>query len=206
MRNTAIAALLLLAAPLAFASGFKKAYFGATKPGSWAKYAMHTSAGDITFTSTRLSDDAGQPRIEIKTEFADKTTPTAINRYTLKKGFDIDHSLMDYGPAIVDGEMGVGDEIQKTDPATLAAISKTLARYGENAKFVGSETVNGKKCDHYSYTVRFEGDPAQIETGDLWLNDSVPFGLVKQKASTTDEKGNDISSYEENLTDSGSGK
>jgi len=29
---------------------------------------------------------------------------------------------------------------------------------------------------------------------------------VKQKASTKDEKGNDISSYEEILVDSGSGK
>jgi len=206
MRNIAIAALLLLAAPFAFAGGFKKAYFGATKQGSWAKYAMHTSSGDITFTNTRLPDDAGQPRIEIKTEFDDKSTPTAINRYTLKKGFAIDRDLMDYGPAIVDGEMGVGDEIQKTDAATLAAISKTLARYGEHATFLGSDTINGRKSDHYSYTVRFEGDPAQIETGEIWLNESVPFGLVKQKASTKDEKGNDISSYEEILVDSGSGK
>jgi len=207
MRRSLLAILLLVAAPLAFADGFKKAYFGATKPGSWAKYTLKTSAGDMTSLYTRLADDdQGQARIEMRTEFSNKETPTSINRYTLRKGFALDRDLMDYGPGIVAGEMGIAGEVQPTDPATLAIIAKTLARYGANAKFLGSDTVAGKKCDRYSYTVRFPGDPEQIENGEIWLNDAVPFGLVKQKATTKDPGGKEISSYEETLVESGVGE
>ena len=48
MRKLMTVALLLLA-PLALSAGFKKAYFAATKVGSWAKYSMHsmsTAAAD----------------------------------------------------------------------------------------------------------------------------------------------------------------
>lgn len=205
MRNTAVAALLLAAAPFAFAaSGFKKAYFGATKPGTWAKYLMHSSGGDMKYTYTRLPDDAEQPRIEIRVEMADN--PPTLNRYTLKKGFAIERDLMDYGPAIVAGEIGAEDAMQPLETDTLVAISKTIARYGKNAKFLGNETVAGKKCDHYAYTIRYEADPPQIENGEIWLNDGVPFGLVKQTATTKDDKGTVISSYEQTLVDAGAGK
>jgi hypothetical protein len=110
---------------------------------------------------------------------------------------------MDYGPSIVAGEMGTLDDVQPTDPNTLAIIGRTIAQYGANSKFIGTETVNGKKADHYSYVVKYPSDAPQIETGEVWLSDAVPFGLVKQKATTKDESGKEISSYEEVLTDSG---
>ena len=44
--------------------------------------------------------------------------------------------------------------------------------------------VNGKSCDRYSYTRDTKTFPT-VETGDIWLDPTVPFGVVKH---TTTEK------------------
>ena len=49
------------------------------------------------------------------------------------------------------------------------------------------------------------GSPVQVETGEIWLNETVPFGLVKQKAVTKEESGKLVSQFEMLLVDSGAG-
>jgi hypothetical protein len=77
--------------------------------------------------------------------------------------------------------------------------------YAASAQFVGTENIGGKVSDRYKYTQRHPGNPGQIETGELWLNASVPFGLVRQKAMTKEESGKVVSQFDMLLVDSGVG-
>ena len=86
----------------ASASGWKKSYFGATKPGTWARYVDHSSdpaSVRMIVTLTRLGDDEGRPQIELKMDSNGKY-PLVLNRYTMKSGFNVDRDLLDYGPSI----------------------------------------------------------------------------------------------------------
>ncbi|MEA2337274.1 MAG: hypothetical protein QOE82_1281, partial [Thermoanaerobaculia bacterium] len=91
MRRTFVLLVLSLAVTsLASAAGWKKSYFGATKPGTWARYIDHSSDPanpDMTVTLTRLGDDEGRPQIEMKMDSGGKY-PTSVNRYTMKSGFN----------------------------------------------------------------------------------------------------------------------
>lgn len=79
---------------------------------------------------------------------------------------------------------------------------KGTPTYAASAVFKGVETVDWRKCDRYSYTRGKKGD-AQIETGDLWLNAIVPFGVVKHTMTFTDSAGKVIGTTEIRLVDSG---
>ncbi|HEY4641812.1 MAG TPA: hypothetical protein VII75_10750, partial [Thermoanaerobaculia bacterium] len=87
MRRTFVLLVLSLAiSPFASAAGWKKSYFGATKPGTWARYIDHSSDPanvDMTVTMTRLGDDEGRPQIEMKMDSNGKY-PLVLNRYTMK--------------------------------------------------------------------------------------------------------------------------
>jgi hypothetical protein len=199
--------LLLVVSPL-FADAWKKAYFGATPAGSWARYAETTPQMKMTTTMTRLEDEEGSARIELRMEFAENQYPPVQNRYTLKKGFPLDRKLIDYMTEISGGAVVSGDtEPTVLDEVTIAAIVKSAAKYEPTAKFKGTETVEGRKADRYSYTIRYESPnesvPSTTETGDLWLSASVPFGVVKQSAVTKDDQGNVTMTYERVLVASG---
>jgi hypothetical protein len=183
MRRSLLFSLLSLAiSTLAFAAGWKKAYFGATKPGTWARYIDHSSDPanpDMTVTQTRLGDVDGQPRIDIKMDSAGKY-PLVQNTYTLKAGFAVDRDLLDYGPAIAADVVGDGTDVVTTiDAATVAIIANAMPVYGPAVVFKGSETIDGKKCDRYAYSIDRPGP--SVEKGDYWLSDTVPFGVVRNK-------------------------
>ena len=191
MRRIVVLVVLALSlTQLAAAAGWKKAYFGATKPGTWARYADHSSdpaGGDMTTTQTRLPDEDGQVRLESKMDSGGRY-PLVVNRYTLKSGFAPDHDLIDYGPAIVAEMAGDGSAtMQALDAATVALIAKAMPQYAPTAVFKGSETVDGMKADRYSYTLNHPGPT--VETGDLWLSDLVPFGVVKNTFTMKDANG-----------------
>ena len=46
--------------------------------------------------------------------------------------------------------------------------------------FEGTETVAGHACDRYAYSVTLGGPAPGKEEGKLWLDPTVPFGVVKQ--------------------------
>ena len=204
MRRTAVLLFLSLAvASLASAAGWKKSYFGATKPGTWARYIDHSSDPanvDMTVTMTRLGDDEGRPRIEMKMDSNGKY-PLVLNRYTMRSGFNVDRDLLDYGPAIVGSEGGDADALTALDAATVKLIADNMPAYGPYAVFKGSEVVDGKKSDHYSYSINRPGP--SVESGDLWLSDAVPFGVVRN--TFTIKEADKTTSFERKLVASGSG-
>jgi hypothetical protein len=186
MRRLALATLLLSSASFLSAAGWNKPYFAATKPGSFAVYKATSTVGPpSTYTLTRLADRNGQVVLDLYSEFADKVTPASTSRYEMAKGFDPDRDLIDYMKHLVSMSMSVGKD-GKFDPLPAAAIANmtAMATYGATAAFKGTEVVNGKTCDRYSYTRDSKTFPT-IETGDIWLDPTVPFGVVKH---TTTEK------------------
>jgi hypothetical protein len=200
-RTLALLVLSLAIAPFASAAGWKKPYFGATKPGAWARYIDHSSDPanvDMTVTLTRLGDDEGRPQIELKMDSNGKY-PLALNHYTMKSGFDVDRDLLDYGPAIVGGAGGDADTQTVFDANTVKLIAENMPAYGAAVVFKGSEVVDGKKTDRYSYSIKRPGP--STEAGDYWLSDAVPFGVVRNTFTITE--GAKTTKFERKLVASG---
>jgi hypothetical protein len=203
MRRTFMLLVLSLTISSVASAGWKKAYFGATKPGTWARYIDHSSDPanvDMTVTQTRLGDDEGRPQIELKMDSNGKY-PLVVNHYTMKSGFDVDRDLLDYGPSIVGGAGGDADNQTVLDAATVKIIAENMAAYGPAVVFKGNEVVDGKKTDRYSYSIKRPGN--STETGDLWLSDAVPFGVVRN--TFTIAEGAKTTKFERKLIASGAG-
>jgi hypothetical protein len=205
MRRVLLSFLVLLVTPTLVAAGWKKAYFGATPPGSWARYSDTAPEMSMTLTMTRLPDEGGSARLETQVKFASDQYPPVWNRYTLRPGFALDRQLIDYMAGITAGTVASGENRAELDADTIKAIIEHAQRYEPAATFKGTETVDGKKADRYAYTVRshYEGVPDTIESGELWLSDAVPFGLVKQTSVTKDDRGKVTTTYERRLVASG---
>lgn len=196
----------LLAA--ASSSGYKKAYFGATRPGSWAKYTMSMPGfPDSTSTYTRLPDEGGEARLQIRSDYkGDAQASTSFTDYRFRKGYSLEKDALSFGAGIVGMTVRAGDaEPMKMDAAVLENVRKAMPNYTPAVKFVATETVAGKACDHYKYSLKSAGAFVQLQTGDLWFNETVPFGLVRQTGITKDASGKVLSEFVMTLTDSGSG-
>ena len=190
------------------ASGFQKPYFGATKPGTFARYTMSMpNFPDSKMTYTRLPDEGGKNRMQIEAEFTTEgQASTSWTDYTLKAGYSLEKDAISFGKAVVAMTIKAGGgQTVEMQPEVLENVRKSMSDYGSVSKFVGSETVAGKSCDRYKYAIKHPGNPVQLETGELWLNDSVPFGLVKQTGVTKEPSGKVISQFEIKLTESGAG-
>ncbi|MGA8809323.1 MAG: hypothetical protein WB973_15750 [Thermoanaerobaculia bacterium] len=202
-RIFALLVLSLAISPFVVAAGWKKAYFGATRPGTWARYIDHSSDPanpDMTVTLTRLGDDEGRLQIEMKMDSNGKY-PLVLNRYTMKSGFNVDRDLLDYGPSIVAGAGGDADNQAVLDAATVKLIAQNMPAYGAVAVFKGSEVVDGKQTDRYSYSIKRPGP--STEAGDYWLSDAVPFGVVRNAFTITE--GAKTTKFERKLIASGAG-
>lgn len=203
MRKLFALTLVVFFAPSLLAAGWNKPYFAATKPGSWASYRTTSSVGaPSTTTYTRLADHDGQVVLEALAEFNDKVTPSSTNRYELAKGFDVDRELIDFMTGLVSASYSVKGGPYTAMPAVAITSMKSLPSYAASAVFKGTETIDGKVCDHYSYSRGLKTDPT-TETGDIWLNPSVPFGEVKHTNTTRDQSGKVMFTSETVLTGSG---
>jgi hypothetical protein len=203
MKKMSVLTLVVFLAPSLLAAGWNKPYFAATKPGTWASYRTTSTVGPPSIlTLTRLADHDGQIVIEGLSEFNDKVTPSSTNRYELAKGFDADHELIDYLKAVVAMSYRVKGGESTAMPAAALAGMKAMPTYAATAVFKATETIDGKACDHYTYTRGQTSDPT-IETGDIWLNADVPFGEVKHTTTTKDQSGKVKYTTETVLTGSG---
>jgi len=204
MRRLITAALVLSFAPLVLAAGWNKAYFGATKPGSFATYRTTSTIGPpSTYTMSRRADQGGLVVIESYSEFADKVTPSSTTRYEMAKGFDVDRDAIDYMKQVVGMSMGVGkDGALEAMPAEVLTSIKAVPTYAATAAFKATETVDGKSCDRYTYTRDQPGTPS-VESGDIWLNPTVPFGVVKHTTTQKDRTGKVMWTTETVLLSSG---
>ena len=189
-------------------AGFQKAYFGATPVGAWATYRM-TSPGaqEGSTTFTRLADEDGQQRLRVRVEFtANGRRNTANSEYTLEKGFSLEKDAIGFARAVDSAVTWQGNDPPEELPdEALDDIQAMAPDFGDRARFVAAETVSGRKCDHYHYTQKHPGDPETFETGEIWLDPTVPFGVVRQTGELTDSRGRFISSYAMLLLDSGTG-
>lgn len=205
-RRLIVLALLFIAAQ-ATASGWKKSYFAATPAGSWARYSDVAPEMKMTTTLSRLADEGGAARITAEMKFENNQYPSVLNEYTLPAGYAIDRELIDFMAHAVAGRSASGGgEPQELDPATVEIMAKASPAYGSSATFKGTETVGGRKCDRYGYTIERHVGPPTREVGDLWLSDAVPFGLVQQTSTTKDAKGKVVSTYKRTLIASGKGE
>jgi hypothetical protein len=204
MRHTVVLLVLsLVMSSTASASGWKKSYFGATKPGTWARYLDHSSDPanvDMTVTMTRLGDDQGRAQIEMKMDSNGKY-PLVLSRYIIKSGFDLDRDLLDYGPSIVGGAGGDADTQTAFDANTVKLVAANMPEYGPAVVFKGSEVIDGKKTDRYSYSIKRPGP--STENGDYWLSDAVPFGVVRN--TFTIVEGEKTTKFERKLIATGAG-
>jgi len=185
-RSLVVSAVLLFCVAAAHAQ-FKKPYFAKTKVGSWADYR---SDDGIAYRYTRLPDLGKQVRLSLsanfsKTKYAE--SPPSTTQYTIEEGFDFDHDGMSFGRYAAEIlTMAEGSEVQALDKNVLTNLRSFAVDYGSIVKFKGTETLNGKQADHYTYTAR---TTERTETGDLWMSEAVPFGLLKQSTSSKDAAG-----------------
>ena len=193
--------------------GYRAPYFAATTPGAWSRYAM-TSDGktESAYTYRRLSDEDGHARVELKVEFtAGPFEGTwSANRYVLSKGFRLEDDALSFSRhcARLLMQSDKMDKMMEMDAATLPNIVAAAIDYASSVKFAGTEKVEGRDCDHYTYHyVSTEKNPTTYD-GELWMNANVPFGLVRESASLKSQAGPE-SKYSMTLTatgsDSGSG-
>ena len=197
-----IAALLLaavIAAPLHAA--FKKPYFAATKPGSWAKYDVKDTQNGFayTLTYTRLPDEGKNIVLEVRAEFPPSMgAPMSITRYEVPSTFAFDRNGISFARAVT----AVSTSTPDTEPSPLpaevvATMTKETTDYAASAAFKASE----KDGDRYGYS--FKGASGATDVGELVLSDKVPFGLVRHTATYKDAEGKTTAVTQYVLTDSG---
>jgi hypothetical protein len=197
--------------PKAFAggkAGYRAPYFAATTPGAWSRYAM-TSDGktESAYTYRRLPDEEGRARVELKVDFtAGQFEGTwSTNRYVLSKDFRLEDDALSFSRhcARLLMQSDKMDKMMEMDAATLPNIVDAAIDYASSVKFAGTEKVEGRDCDHYTYHyVSTEKNPTTYD-GELWMNASVPFGLVRESASLKSEAGPE-SKYSMTLAATGS--
>lgn len=204
MRVVAVSVLLVALASSTARAEWKKAYFGQTTVGSWASYRLKSTPGPGSMlTSTRLPDKNGGVQIEDRNTYPGKENPDSIQRYLVAPSFKIEHDLLDYPKSLTGFSSSFdGSSFEQMPLAAVKSMKEMSPAFGQLAVFANTETVNGIVCDHYTYTMK-NAAAGQIETGDLWLSDTVPFGLVKRTATSKDQSGKVAWTLEMTMTDSG---
>jgi hypothetical protein len=171
---------------------------------------MTDDKGGITEnTYSRLPDQGGSPWIENVYEITagqfkgtNSVTSCLIGPSMVLEKALIDH--LRYAKRCASQVRG--HEATEYPAETIKAIASGVNDYAAMVVFKGTETAEGKPCDRYSYSYKanYMNIPA-VTSGDLWLNDSVPFGLVKDSATIKDASGKLLHRWDMVLVQSGSG-
>ncbi|MET0555434.1 MAG: hypothetical protein ABW221_20495 [Vicinamibacteria bacterium] len=210
-RTLPVLVLALAGLSAAEERGFKKPYFGATEVGTFARHKATDDTGSVNeYTYARLADVAGERVIELRYralsgEFEGTQSTTAC---LVPASFPLANDALDFQ---IHARRCVGGTDARTRPteyprATMKAIAQGMNNYAALVSFKGTETVDGRQADRYGYTYKgnFKNVPATT-TGDLWLSDAVPFGLVKEVMVTRDAAGEQLSRIETVLSEKGTG-
>ncbi len=228
MRKTVIrlAALLTLtlgtALPAARSGpgGLPRAFFSATTPGSFARYERTTTdaRGRVSVTIatiSRLANEGGEVWLEVRREpGSGGEGKTSTVKYLLNEGFEVEKNVLDYRRYI--DRVIAQDEGNPAVELPMYAFRTQYASFLSNVDYSagvtprGTETVDGRACERYGLSGTFRvpvalWSVARTYEGDLWLNDSVPFGRVKESIVVKDRKGNLVSTSETRLLETGNG-
>jgi hypothetical protein len=203
--------LLLMGLILSLASGasageLKKDYFLATKPGAWAQYTLVTTDGTKGLSSSQRNPDVdGQVAVEesMKIQAGPGAGTESKNQYVLQKDFNLNRDWLSFGKFAEKMRMKAGSFDMPVDPATLAAIKKGAKDFRGAMTFEATEVVDGHACDRYAYTIVIAGPAPSKETGQVWLDSTVPFGIVRQVAKSHNADGSLASSFEIRLQETG---
>ncbi len=185
----------------------QKAYFGSTRPGDWIAQELTAPDGSrSTYISERLPDEGGRVvvALSVKVLAGAGEGSESKNIMHLPTSFNFASDWLSYGKFTEKMSMEYSGTSMDIDDATLEIIRASSKDYRGTVSFVGEETIDGYVCDHYTYSMGVAGAPTQREEGDLWLSESVPFGIVRQDAKTLGEDGVEISSYVIRMTEKGS--
>jgi hypothetical protein len=200
--------LVFLAATLsaAHAGELQKDYFMATPPGAWAEYRMEIADGTkFQSTSQRNADENGRIILEEAIKFqagAGKGTESKTT-YVLPQNFNIGKDWLSYGKFTEKMSMKTAGIEMPVDPTTLEAIKKGSKDYRGAVAFETTENIDGHICDRYAYSIAIAGPTPSKETGQIWLDATVPFGIVRQAARVMNADGSVASSFETRLIDTG---
>jgi hypothetical protein len=223
MRKTAVA--LSLVATLgagdarADLATLAKHYFTSTKPGAWAKYEQTTTdpkgkTAVLEMTIARLENEGEnvwfEVRIDPKTGSRQKAETI---RYLLNPAFQPEKNPLNFANYIErvimqeDGKKATEMPWLMLRPMMQSVVG--MVDFGSDVTPKGTESVDGRTCDRFGLTGRYEFKILFINMkgtydADLWLSDSVPFGRVKETDVLKDEKGN-VTRTEWKLLGSGSG-
>lgn len=206
----ALAGFAPAAAGAAGASGFQKPYFGATKVGAFARQKATDENGAVTeYTYSRLAD-VGTDRV-IEMRYAIVSGPfkgsNSITGCLVPADFPLESDAIDFQAHARRCVASSGGSAPAEYPrATMKAIAEGMTNYAAIVTFKGTETVDGKRCDRYGYEYKgsYINAPATT-TGDLWLSDAVPFGLVKDVMTIRDGSGKTLTRIETVLVETGEG-
>ncbi len=215
MRFSALVFLLLsLTTPQLQAQSLEKAYFAATHPGTWAKYESSWEIPDGTvgtniYTYIRAPDSSDRVRIETDTETLAGPGEGMITRqlFIMEPGFDLARNYLNRMMFIEASVAQTGEGTPSLMQDNVIEIIRGSAGDLTNSvTFKGRETRKGVNCDLYTYSYKAGGPHTTVQTGEICLDETVPFGVVFQKGRVTDAAGTLVSSFEEKLLDSGAGE
>ena len=120
------------------------------------------------------------------TKYAGNASPMSTQRYEMAKGFVVAQDLIDYPKALVAVSMAAGDaKLSQCRPRRSSRWRDVASR--PQRRLQGGRDRWRQSCDHYTYSIKSATDVS--ETGDLWLNATVPFGVVKHTTTTKDASG-----------------
>ncbi|HEX5856220.1 MAG TPA: hypothetical protein VFZ57_11425, partial [Thermoanaerobaculia bacterium] len=166
-------------------------------------------------TISRLENDGNRIWLEVRIEpkSGSKQKPSTT-KFLLKEDFKLEKNALNYlsyvDRIVMQEDGSQAQEIPMETFRTLGGAFAGNVDYGSDVTSKGADTVDGKSCDRYALSGRFEMKVVFMTIkgtyeGDLWLNESVPFGRVKESMVTKDEKGNISSKSETKLLETGSG-
>jgi hypothetical protein len=194
--------VVAIAADLHAAGNYKKAYFGATPAGAFAKYKTKcVPCGNSVESVRRLADHEGQARFKYQSQYTTgkwKGTK-ASTTYTFEKDYPLDREGLDFIRYAVAVSMDSNGTTMEMPAETVTAMRSNMAEYGSLLVYEGPETMNGHPSDRYSYEIKSETSP---ETGKIWLSEKVPFGVVRWKRSSKDATGT-VNEIDQVLSESG---
>lgn len=223
-RFSSLSAVLLLAvgssAPAADLATFQKAYFNATKPGTWVKYEQTSTdpKGKVQkseVTMSRLEGDGKSVWFEMRSVPKDgaKGKPTTM-RYLLNTDFKVEKNALDYMKYVEKMIMQEdGKEAMEYPASMMAQVAAAFASkvdYGANVTPLGACETDGKAGEKYGIKGSFEVDLMIMKMkgtseSEICMSDSVPFGRLYEKTVTTSDKGKPMGTIESRLVDSGTG-
>jgi len=197
-----------------WAESLKKPYFSATRPGTWAKYESSWKqpkgmTGTNIYTYIRASDNADRVRIEIDTETLSGPGKGMTSRQlnVMEPGFDLAMNFLNYMMFLEASVAQTGKgKPGVTQDNMIEAMRKAGGDFTNSVTFKGKADMQSRKCDHYAYSYKSGGPHVTIHEGEIWLDETVPFGVVFKKGKVMDASGKLLSTFEETLLDSGAGE